>query len=67
MTPHRTQAKADKQAHVPVPADIFVAGDARKAILLAGLLADQPDLRGADLLPDEWQKALDTYATSERP
>lgn len=65
MTDHRPDPNVQKP--VPVTADVFAAGDPHVRILLAGLLADKPDLVGAELLPAKWQKALDEYAASPRP
>jgi hypothetical protein len=62
-----TTPKTDKQAPVPVPADLFAAGNGRATVALAGLLADKPELREQQMLPEQWQDALDAYLASERP
>lgn len=49
-----------------VPASLFVLGDPNKAVLLAGLLADKPELRDQTLPRAKWQKELDAYAKSTR-
>lgn len=35
-------------------------------LLMAGLLADKPELRSTSLPETEWDSLLDTYARSER-
>lgn len=51
---------------VPVPADAAVGDDARELVPLAGLLADQPNLRDELHTPEEWRELLDAYNASER-
>jgi hypothetical protein len=54
------------KAQPPVPVDQF-AVDASLSIPVAGLLADNPHLRTAQLTPQEWQARLDAYLDSPRP
>lgn len=74
MNPKTKPETADGQAAVDVgeqdeptlTAAGFVASPAH-AVGVAGLLADEPDLREAELTRSQWQRKLDTYLKSPRP
>lgn len=63
------QQQPVEQPHAPMPASQFVLifGIAELSVPMAGLLEHQPELRDQDLIPDEWQAALDAYLASPRP
>lgn len=56
---------AEPEALVTV--GVWVADVPSRAIPVAGLLADQPDLAEAELSEQDWQAALDAYSKSPRP
>lgn len=62
-----TDAIAATTGEVPVSVETFIAqGEASLNVPIAGLLVDEPQLRGRELKPSEWQAALDAYLKSER-
>lgn len=65
--PNRRSPEDTGTEEIPVPVDQFTAGDARKAIAVAGLLADRPELRDKQLTETDWQAALSAYLESPRP
>lgn len=67
-TPRKPSAEAadDDAEAVVIGAEQF-APDARTQIQLAGLLADQPELRDAQLTSEDWQGKLNAYLASPRP
>lgn len=60
-----TKQGAEKADGITADAWVTFAGP-HSAVLFAGLLADQPNLRKQKLSLDEWQKKLDAYAKSTR-
>lgn len=56
-----------KSDELAVTVDLFVGPDARRGIAVAGLLADQPDLREAELTEADWLKRLEAYLATPRP
>lgn len=60
----RRRKKADEEPQLSV--EDFISDDARDRIPIAGLLADQPQLREEQHTRAEWQELLADYLTSKR-
>ena len=45
----------------PVTSDVWAYGSHDRQVPLAGLLVDDPSLRGTSLTPADWQKRVDAY------
>lgn len=58
--------EGDAIVAVPIPVSSFIQ-NASHAIPVAGLLADQPELRDELHTREEWAELLDAYLTSPRP
>jgi hypothetical protein len=56
----------EEETEPKVPADEAIGSDVRARVPLAGLLADQPNLRDELHTHKEWQQLLDDYSASER-
>jgi hypothetical protein len=48
-------------AQSPVPSNVWAYGSHDRQVPLAGLLVDDPSLRGISLTPDEWRQRVDAY------
>lgn len=60
-------AEKSTPSEAPVTAGLWTVGlDPRSQVLLAGLLADDPTLRTAELPATEWRKRLSRYENTER-
>lgn len=71
VAPAATPAAPPAKPSAPDPepeltAKQWAAGNASLRVPLAGLLAAEPDLRTAQLTPDEWTQQLEDYLSSER-
>ena len=58
--------QAEDQVEVKIDAEDSVGGDSRLRVPLAGLLADQPNLREEQHTREEWQKLQAEYNASTR-
>ena len=53
--------RAAKEDVLLISADEVLGSDARERVPFAGLLAHEPELRDAQLPPEEWQERLQAY------